>query len=143
MWQDFKKFAFKGNIVDLAVAVIIGGAFNKIVTSLVNDMLMPIIGVLLGGLGFDKLNIHFGTAVIKYGTFIQTVVDFFIVALTLFLIVRIYLRFKRKENAEQDSTPAPSNQEVLLTEIRDLLSQAVQPAASDESGAIGLNKRQE
>jgi large conductance mechanosensitive channel len=121
MWEDFKKFAFKGNIMDLALAVIIGGAFGKIVTSLVNDLLMPLIGVLLGGLNFSKLTFIFGKAVIKYGEFINSVVDFFIIALTIFLILRAFQNFKRKEEKESSIQPAESQEVTLLKEIRDLL----------------------
>jgi large conductance mechanosensitive channel len=121
MWEDFKKFAFKGNIMDLALAVIIGGAFGKIVTSLVNDLLMPLIGVLLGGLNFSKLTFIFGKAVIKYGEFINSVVDFFIIALTIFLILRAFQNFKRKEEKESSVQPAESQEVTLLKEIRDLL----------------------
>lgn len=121
MWDDFKKFAFKGNIIDLATAVIIGGAFGKIVSSLVNDLIMPVIGIFLGGIDFTNLAFKFGNSVIKYGAFIQTVTDFFIISLTLFFFLRVFLKFKNLE----ESTPAPpptiTKQELLLTEIRDLI----------------------
>ena len=121
MWEDFKKFAFKGNVMDLAVGVIIGGAFGKIVTSLVNDFLMPLIGVLLGGLNFSKLTFKFGHAVVKYGAFINSVVDFFIIAFTIFLILRAIHNFKRKEEKANQAPPADSQEVILLKEIRDLL----------------------
>lgn len=136
VWKDFKKFAFKGNIVDLAVAVIIGGAFGKIVTSMVNDLIMPLIGIFLGGLSFTSLSFKFGSAVIKYGAFIQTVVDFFIISATLFCIVRMYLKFLKKEEEKPKTPSEPSNQEVLLTEIRDLLSTAVK---NDSFGGPTIN----
>jgi len=121
--QEFKQFAIKGNVVDMAVGVIIGAAFGKIVTSLVTDVVMPPIGVLIGGVDFSKLAISLptgsGTAVlISYGKFVQTVVDFAIVAAVIFLVVKGINSLKKKA----DETPAPPPaQEVLLTEIRDLL----------------------
>lgn len=121
MWEDFKKFAFKGNVMDLAIGVIIGGAFGKIVTSLVNDLLMPLIGVLLGGLNFSKLSFHFGKAVVHYGAFINSVVDFFIVSFTIFLILRAVQNFRQKEEKSDQSPPADSQEVTLLKEIRDLL----------------------
>lgn len=121
MFQEFKKFALKGNVVDLAVGVIIGGAFGKIVTSLVNDMIMPLIGLLMGGIDFSKLSINVAKAEVKYGAFIQTVVDFLIVALTIFLVIRFFNRFKKKEE-EKPSVTVDSKEE-LLKEIRDLLKQ--------------------
>lgn len=126
MWEDFKKFAFRGNIVDLAVAVIIGGAFGKIVSSLVNDLIMPIIGVFLGGVSFTKLTFTFGKSVIKYGDFIQTIMDFFIIALTLFLFVRLFLKLKKQEDHTPIKPVAPSKEELLLMDIRDLLKNSVE-----------------
>ena len=120
MWKEFKEFAIKGNVVDLAIGVIIGGAFGKIVTSLVNDIIMPLIGLMLGGIDFTSLELQVGTAVVKYGAFIQSVVDFLIVAFSIFLFVRSINRMKKKEE-EKPKEPTPSKEEVLLTEIRDLL----------------------
>jgi large conductance mechanosensitive channel len=125
MIKEFKEFAMRGNVVDLAVGIIIGGAFGKIVTSLVNDVLMPPIGMLLGGVDFSNLAFTLKQAaagdpavVIKYGAFINTVIDFVIVAFAIFLLIRAINSFKKKE----DAAPAPPpKQEVLLTEIRDLL----------------------
>src|SRR5437773_640389 len=97
MWSEFKKFALKGTVLVLAVGVVIGGAFEKIVTSLVSDIIMPIVGLLLGGVDFSKLSFSYGDAVIKYGAFIQTVVDFFIIAFSIFLFIRLISRFKKKE----------------------------------------------
>lgn len=117
MWKEFKQFAMKGNVIDLAVGVIIGGAFGKIVTSLVKDLLMPLISLILGGNEtFAKL--QYGD--IAYGQFIQSVVDFFIIAFSVFLFVKFLNRFKKKE----EPTPAPrkvDRTEELLAEIRDLL----------------------
>ena len=122
---EFKEFISKGNVVDLAVGVIIGGAFGKIVTSLVNDVLTPIIGVFLGGLNFSELSFGFKDAQINYGLFIQTVVDFLIIALTIFIIVRVMGNLQRKKEEAPKPAPKPSNEEVLLTEIRDLLKKDV------------------
>ncbi len=124
MWSEFKKFAIKGNVVDLAVGVIIGGAFGKIVTSLVEDLIMPVIGLLLGGISFADLKVQVGETAIMYGSFIQTVVDFLIIALSIFFLVKFINRFRKKEEEEApEPEPAASNEEILLTEIRDLLRQ--------------------
>jgi large conductance mechanosensitive channel len=95
MLKEFRDFAMRGNVLDLAIAVIIGGAFGKIITSLVNDILMPLIGLLMGGVNFSELSFQVGNAVIKWGAFIQSVVDFLIVAFVIFLIVRTMNRFKK------------------------------------------------
>lgn len=123
MLQEFKKFALKGNVLDLAIGVIIGGAFGKIVTSLVNDLLMPIIGLLLGGVDFSGLQWTIGDAVITYGAFIQSVVDFVIIALSIFLFIKAINRFKKKEEEKPSAPPEPSKEELLLTEIRDILKE--------------------
>lgn len=120
MWAEFKEFAMKGNVMDLAVAVIIGGAFGKIVSSLVGDVIMPLVGLVMGGRNFSGLSISIGDAVIKYGAFLQNVVDFLIIAWVIFMMVKALNRIHKKEEAEAPS-PAPSNEEVLLGEIRDLL----------------------
>ena len=118
MLKEFRDFAVKGNVVDLAVAVIIGAAFGKIVSSLVEDIVMPLVGVLIGGLDFKSLVLQVGAAKIAYGKFIQAGVDFVIIAAVIFLAVKLINRFHRKEEA----APAPPpRQEVLLAEIRDLL----------------------
>src|SRR5690606_17899883 len=123
MWNEFKKFALKGNVLDLAVGVIIGAAFGKIVTSLVNDIIMPIIGLIAGGVDFSALTYKLsGNAELKYGAFIQTVFDFFIIAFSIFIFVRIISRFKKKEEA-QPAAPQTDKKEELLAEIRDLLKE--------------------
>ncbi len=104
MLKDFRDFAVRGNVIDLAVAVIIGGAFGKIVDSLVNDLLMPLIGLLLGGLNFSGLSFTVREAVVKWGSFVQTVVNFLIVAFVIFLMVRTINRFKKKEPAAAPTT---------------------------------------
>lgn len=101
MWKDFKAFALKGNIMDLAIGVIIGGAFGKIVASLVNDILMPIIGLVMGGVNFSELAITVGAAVIKWGAFVQTILDFLIVAILIFIIVKTANKMKK--------TPPPAD----------------------------------
>lgn len=124
MWQEFKDFAVKGNALDLAVGVIIGAAFGKIVASLVADLIMPLIGLLLGGLDFKALSVNIGNAKITYGLFIQNVVDFFIIAFVLFLIIRAINKMSRKkETVVVVEEPQPSTEEILLGEIRDLLKE--------------------
>ena len=121
--KEFKEFAMKGNVMDMAVGVIIGGAFGKIVSSLVDDVLMPIIGTLTGGINFTDLAITVGEANIKYGTFIQNVVDFLIVAFCIFLMLKGINKLNRKkeEPAPEPEAPKGPTQEELLAEIRDLL----------------------
>ena len=119
MIQEFKTFIARGNVIDLAVAFIMGAAFTSIVNSLVNDIIMPIIGAILGGIDFTSLAITVGDAQITYGNFIQAVVNFLIVAFIIFLIVRSINRMKKP--APPAAPPAPTKEEVLLTEIRDLL----------------------
>ena len=120
--REFREFAVKGNVVDLAVAVIIGAAFGKIVSSLVDDVVMPLVGTLLGGLDFKGLAIQIGSAKIQYGNFIQTCVDFVIIAWAIFIAVKVINKLRKKD---EDKPPAatPPRQEQLLEEIRDLLKQ--------------------
>jgi large conductance mechanosensitive channel len=118
--REFREFAVKGNVVDLAVGVIIGAAFGKIVSSLVEDLVMPLIGTLLGGFDFSGLAIKVGGATIKYGNFIQTCVNFLIIAWAIFIMVKVINRLKREEEKPAEAK-APPRQEVLLEEIRDLL----------------------
>ena len=127
MVQEFKEFAVKGNVVDMAVGIIIGGAFGKIVSSCVADVVMPPIGLVVGGVNFADLSLTLKQAVgetaavtLNYGKFIQTVVDFVIVAMAIFVMVKAINMLKRKEEAAPTVAP-PSNEEVLLAEIRDLL----------------------
>jgi len=125
---EFKKFALRGNVVDLAVGIIIGGAFGKIVSSLVGDILMPPIGVLLGGVDFSDLviTIKHATATtaavaISYGRFIQTIIDFVIIAFAIFGLVKIMSQLEHKKKEEPAAPAPPTKSEELLTEIRDLL----------------------
>lgn len=132
--QEFKTFAMRGNVVDMAVGIIIGGAFGKIVSSIVSDIIMPPVGLLIGGVKFQNLKIvlkHAQTDVatgkvtdavsINYGNFISTALDFIIVAFAIFFIVKLINSMKKKEEAKPTPPPAPTKEEVLLTEIRDLL----------------------
>jgi large conductance mechanosensitive channel len=128
MAQEFKAFAMRGNVVDMAVGIIIGGAFGKIVSSLVNDVIMPPIGAVLGGVDFSDLSLKLKEAsgdaaavTINYGVFINTVLDFLIVAFAIFMMIKLMNAAKKKEAAAPAAPPAPSTQEVLLTEIRDAL----------------------
>ncbi|ABK87459.1 mechanosensitive ion channel protein MscL [Bacillus thuringiensis] len=124
MWNEFKKFAFKGNVIDLAVGVVIGAAFGKIVSSLVKDIITPLLGMVLGGVDFTGLKITFGKASIMYGKFIQTIFDFLIIAAAIFMFVKVFnkLTSKREEEKEEE-LPEPTKEEELLGEIRDLLKQ--------------------
>lgn len=119
--KEFKEFISRGSVIDLAVAVVIGGAFTKIVNSLVDDIIMPIIGVIIGGINFENLMITVGTAEIKYGMFIQAIVNFLLIALVIFSIIKSINQFKKKEEEKPEEPVAPSEDIVLLTEIRDLL----------------------
>jgi large conductance mechanosensitive channel len=130
MLKEFKDFAMRGNVVDLAVAVVIGGAFGKIVTSVVSDIIMPPIGMLLGGVDFSDLKVVLKAATeeveavsINYGAFINTLIDFFIIAFAIFMVIKGINATKKKQTAPPPPPPpAPSKEEVLLTEIRDLLA---------------------
>lgn len=138
MLKEFKEFAMRGNVMDMAVGIIIGAAFGKIVTSLVNDVIMPPIGLLMGNVDFSNLFLNLnmdasypsvaaaqeaGAPIIKYGMFINTVLDFVIVAFAIFLLIRALNKLKRKQEEAPPAPPAPSAEEKLLTEIRDLLKQ--------------------
>ncbi len=135
MLKEFKEFAMRGNVIDLAVGVVIGAAFGKITASLVKDVIMPPIGMLTGGIDFTEFYVNLsggeyeslaaaqeaGAATINYGVFINTVVDFIIIAFAIFLLIKQVNRMKRKEEAAPAAPPEPPKQEVLLEEIRDLL----------------------
>ena len=121
MLKEFRDFALRGNVIDLAVAVVIGAAFTAIINSLVNDIIMPLVGAILGGLDFTTLAITFGNANITYGNFIQAIINFIIVAFVLFLVVRSINRLQKKKEAAPPAPPEPSAEEKLLAEIRDLL----------------------
>jgi large conductance mechanosensitive channel len=128
MMKEFKAFAMRGNVVDLAVGIIIGAAFGKIVTSFVNDVLMPPIGMLLGGVDFSSFAVTLKQAsaetpavAIKYGAFLNTIIDFMIVAFAIFLVIKAINSMQKKEEEKPAAPPAPPKEEILLTEIRDLL----------------------
>ncbi|MHA6251561.1 large conductance mechanosensitive channel protein MscL [Oceanobacillus sp. CAU 1775] len=121
MWKEFKAFAFKGNVFDLAVAVVIGAAFGAIITSFVDDIITPIMGILIGGIDFSSLSITVGDANIMYGSFIQSFINFLIIAFAIFMVIRFLSKFKREE--EEIVEEKIDAQEKLLTEIRDLLKE--------------------
>lgn len=134
MIDEFKSFAMRGNVVDMAVGIIIGGAFGKIVSSLVNDVIMPPLGVILGGMNFKDLKLVMKDAVVdpagtivtpaaslNYGQFIQSTVDFLIVALAIFVMIKAMNTLEKKEEAKPTPPPAPTKEELLLSEIRDIL----------------------
>lgn len=128
MLTEFKQFAMRGNVVDLAVGVVIGTAFGKIVSSLVGDVVMPVVGVLVGGVDFSDLALTLRAAqgelpavTLAYGKFVQSIVDFLIIAWAIFVVVKLINRFKREQPAPPPAAPEPSAEEKLLTEIRDLL----------------------
>lgn len=135
MFKEFREFAMRGNVVDLAVGIIIGAAFGKIVSSLVNDIIMPPIGLLLGNVDFSNLFVNLGDGefatlaaaeaagapIIKYGLFINTILDFLIVAFAIFVVVRTMNKMKRQQEEAPPAPPEPSSEEKLLGEIRDLL----------------------
>ncbi|ARJ24255.1 large-conductance mechanosensitive channel protein MscL [Bacillus mycoides] len=125
MWNEFKKFAFKGNVIDLAVGVVIGAAFGKIVSSLVKDIITPLLGMVLGGVNFTDLKLTFGKSSIMYGNFIQTIFDFLIIAAAIFMFVKVFnkLTSKREEEEKKEEIPEPTKEEEILGEIRDLLKQ--------------------
>ncbi len=130
MMQEFKSFAMRGNVVDMAVGIVIGGAFGKIISSFVADVIMPPIGVLVGGVDFTNLAIVIQEAAgdaaavtINYGKFIQSMIDFLIIAFAIFMVVKAMNSLKKKEEEAPAEPPAPSKEELLLTEIRDALRQ--------------------
>ena len=129
LFDEFKAFVMRGNVVDMAVGVIIGGAFGKIVTSLVNDIFMPIIGMILGNVNFSSLEIKLGEpvegaeqAAIRYGMFIQEIVNFIIIALCIFMFIKLISKLQKKKEEAPAPAPEPTKEEVLLTEIRDALN---------------------
>ncbi|KIL48658.1 large conductance mechanosensitive channel protein MscL [Jeotgalibacillus campisalis] len=126
MLKEFKKFAMRGNVMELAIAVVIGAAFGKIVTALVDNIITPIMGILLGGISFENMSFPVDDAVITYGLFIQAVIDFIIIAFAIFLFIKLLNRFKSKKE-EEKPVPVPDPQTELLREIRDLLKKEQTP----------------
>ncbi len=123
MLKDFKDFALRGNVFDLAIAVVIGAAFGKIVSSLVENIITPLIGVLSGGIDFSGLHQKIGDADVTYGVFLQSIFDFLIVAFVIFMVIRLMAKFKRKEEVVEEAAPEVDPKEALLVEIRDLLKE--------------------
>jgi large conductance mechanosensitive channel len=123
MWKAFKEFLNRGNMMDLAIGIVIGAAFNQVVNSLVKDILTPLIGVAMGGIDFSGQAFKFGAATITWGNFIMALINFLITAIALFIIVQIYNRFKRKEEKKEEvkKEAEPTKEVILLTQIRDLL----------------------
>lgn len=119
--SEFKTFIARGNVMDMAVGVIIGGAFSNITSSLINDIVMPLLGILTGSLSFSELSVQIGPAVVSYGNFIQAVLNFLVMAFVVFCLVKAINSFHKKKEAAPPPPPAPSAEEKLLTEIRDLL----------------------
>ncbi|WP_033916341.1 large-conductance mechanosensitive channel protein MscL [Campylobacter sputorum] len=126
--KEFKEFAMKGNVVDMAVGVVIGAAFGKIVSSLVSDVIMPVMGILTGGVNFSHMNIVLKEAVgttpavtLNYGSFIQTIIDFLIIAFAIFLAIKAMNKIRKQDEKKENAQPAPKEDIILLTEIRDLL----------------------
>ena len=126
MFAEFRKFIAKGNVIDLAVAVILGAAFTAIVTSLTNDIIMPLVGVLLGGVDFATLSIQVGEATVAYGLFIQAIINFILIALVLFFMIRSINKMQARSKKEEApaAPPEPSDEVKLLSEIRDLLKKS-------------------
>ena len=133
MLKEFKKFIARGNVIDLAVGVIIGGAFGKIVTSIVDDILMPLIGVIIGGIDFSGLSVKIGEAQITYGNFIQNVIDFLIVAFCIFILLKIVNKITHKEEPKEEVEPPKPADVVLLEEIRDILKERKEDAITEDT----------
>lgn len=119
--KEFKEFIAKGNVMTMAVGIIIGSAFTAITTSLVNDIFTPLLGVIIGGINFSGICLTIGDAQIMFGTFLQAVINFFLTAFVLFLVIKAFNKLQRKKEEEPKKAPEPSAEEKLLTEIRDLL----------------------
>ena len=122
-FDEFKQFIARGNVMDMAVGVIIGGAFSSITTSLINDIVMPILGIFTSCVSFAELSVNVGSAVITYGNFIQAILNFLIMALVVFCMIKAINSFHRKKEEAPSAPPEPSAEEKLLTEIRDLLKE--------------------
>ncbi|GAK10560.1 large-conductance mechanosensitive channel [Geomicrobium sp. JCM 19039] len=140
MWKEFKAFIAQGNVIDLAVAVVIGTAFQQIVSALVDNIIMPLVGVILGGVDFSTLVIGVGEAQVEYGLFIQAIVDFFIIAMAIFIFVKVATKLmKKRENEEEPAPEEPTASELYLKEIRDLLhAEQEEKQSSIESENVDL-----
>jgi len=131
-FSEFKDFAMRGNVIDLAVGVIVGGAFSSITTSLINDIIMPLLGIVTGSISFADLSVTIGGAVVTYGNFVQAVLNFIVMAFIVFVMVKAINRLHKKKVEAPPPPPDPSNEEKLLTEIRDLLKNSQQTSKVKE-----------
>ena len=123
MWKEFKEFALKGNVLDLAVGVVIGGAFGLIVTSLVNDIIMPLVGIISGGVDVSKLSIMVGKANLAYGAFLQSIINFLIIAFSIFMFLKVANKLMRKREVEEEVVEEETKTELYLKEIAALLAE--------------------
>ncbi|CAO1611230.1 large conductance mechanosensitive channel protein MscL [Brochothrix thermosphacta] len=123
MWKEFKEFALKGNVLDLAVGVVIGGAFGLIVTSLVNDIIMPLVGIISGGVDVSKLSIMVGNANLAYGAFLQSIINFLIIAFSIFMFLKVANKLMRKREVEEEVVEEETKTELYLKEIAALLAE--------------------
>jgi large conductance mechanosensitive channel len=130
MWGEFKAFVSRGNVIELAIAVIIGAAFSKIVDSLVEDIIMPLIGIIVGGVNLEALQFKVGGAIVLYGNFMQTMLDFLLIALAIFIVIKIFNNYHNKKNEAEPEAAEPVTNIELLTEIRDILKEKDQRIAS-------------
>ncbi len=121
--SEFKEFIARGNVMAMAVGIIIGGAFTAITTSLVNDIITPLLGIIIGGIDFSGISVTIGSAQVMFGNFIQAVINFLLTALVIFIMMKAFNKFQRKKEDAQEKTPDPTAEEKLLTEIRDLLKE--------------------
>ncbi len=143
-FKDFKEFAIRGNVVDMAVGVVIGTAFSKIVSSLVSDIIMPALSLITGRVSLQDLSFTLPTGegmepiVLKYGVFLQSVLDFLIIAFSIFVVIKLIGKLRRKKKEEPPETPAPTKEEVLLTEIRDLLAAQKASAITEQKNADNI-----
>lgn len=124
MIKEFKKFISRGNVIDLAVGVVIGSAFSKIVSSLVDNIIMPLVGIIIGGIDFTKLSLTIFDVKIQFGIFLQNIVDFLIIAFCIFMAIKVFNKILHKEEKKEEVKPTKSNEEILLEEIRDLLKES-------------------
>ena len=143
-FKDFKEFAIRGNVVDMAVGVVIGTAFSKIVSSLVSDIIMPALSLITGRVSLQDLSFTLPTGegmepiVLKYGVFLQSVLDFLIIAFSIFVVIKLIGKLRRKKKEEPPETPAPTKEEVLLTEIRDLLAAQKASTITEQKNADNI-----
>ena len=132
-FQEFKKFIARGNVLDLAIAVVIGNAFNKIISSLVSDIIMPLVGIIIGGINLTGIKVTIGSSTLMLGVFVQNVIDFLIIAFSIFLVVKIFNKLSHKKSKEDTKAPESKKSDdiLLLEEIRDLLKEKKQKEKMD------------